>query len=76
MNNEEKLDISHPDPAWDYYILWYSLHHIKAKIDEALQIMNHIEKANPGIDQEIRESLVPASNKLIEIVNELPVDDD
>ncbi|MEH2115380.1 hypothetical protein [Nostoc sp.] len=74
MSNKEDLNIPQPDPAWDYYILWHSLHHIKAKVDETLQIMNHIEKATPEIDQEIRQTLVPASNKLIEIINELPDD--
>ncbi|MEH1981397.1 MAG: hypothetical protein V7L27_19375 [Nostoc sp.] len=72
MSNEKKLSIPHPDPAWDYYIAWYSLHHIKDKIDEALIIMNENEKSTPQIDHLIKQSLAPASDKLIEIVERLP----
>jgi hypothetical protein len=74
MNNQN-LNIPQPDPAWDYYIAWYSLHHIKAKIDEALIIMNENEKSNPVIDRLIKQSLAPASDKLIEIVEQLPIDE-
>lgn len=73
--NEENLNIPQPDPGWDYYILWHSLHHIKSKIDEALGDMNHIENATPEMDKEIKKLLATASDKLIKIVNQLPGDD-
>ncbi len=69
-------EVPHPDPAWDYYPLWHSLHHIKAKIDSALNFMIQEEYANPGTDEELRKILDSASDKLIEIVNQFPDDDD
>ncbi|MDZ8261717.1 hypothetical protein [Nostoc sp. ChiQUE01b] len=36
MNNETNKNISQPDPEWDYYEIWQSLHHIKTKIDAGL----------------------------------------
>jgi hypothetical protein len=72
MNNQNS---NNPDPAWDYYITWYSLRHIKAKIDEALIIMNENQKSTPITDRLIKQSLAPASDKLIEIVEQLPIDE-
>jgi hypothetical protein len=74
--NSEINNIPQPDPSWDYYILWHSLHHIKAKIDAALGIMMREEYANTGIDIEIKNHLDPASEKLIDIINSLPDDDE
>lgn len=78
--NSENLEITSNippvDPSWDYYILWHSLHHIKAKIDAALGIMMRKEYANIGIDIEIKNHLDSASDRLIEIINSLPDDDD
>ncbi len=78
MNNEnlEFTSDNQPDPAWDYYPLWHSLHHIKAKIDAALKIMNKQEYVNPVTDIEMREILDLASDKLIEIVNSLEHDEE
>jgi hypothetical protein len=75
MNNEN-LDIAHPDPAWDYYPLCYSLHHIKAKIDAALILINQSESLDPKVDKQARKILDLASDKLIEIVNQLEHDDE
>lgn len=72
MNNKNLLDSPQPDPAWDYYILWHSLHHIKAKIDAALKLMCDKEYSTNSIDIQIRELLDQGSNKLIEIVDLLP----
>ncbi|MBW4673448.1 MAG: hypothetical protein KME52_05335 [Desmonostoc geniculatum HA4340-LM1] len=49
MNNENLSDIPQPDPAWDYYPLWHSLHHIKAKIDASLKIMSDDESSTSPI---------------------------
>lgn len=79
MNNENSEitnNIPQPDPAWDYYILWHSLHHIKAKIDAALNSMKDEEYAKEIVDIEIKSLLCPASDKLIEIIDSLPDDDD
>ncbi|MBW4678110.1 MAG: hypothetical protein KME52_30235 [Desmonostoc geniculatum HA4340-LM1] len=76
MNNENLSDIPQPDPAWDYYPLWHSLHHIKAKINKALEIMNEQEYVNPVTDIEMREILDLASDKLIGIVNSLEHDEE
>jgi hypothetical protein len=75
-NLEQNSEITHPDPAWDYYPLWHSLHHIKAKIDTALKIMKQQEYVNTVTDIEMREILDLASDKLIEIVNSLEHDEE
>lgn len=69
-------NIPDPDPAWDYYIVWHSLHHIKAKIDAALKIIGKSEDAKPEIDALIKNLLAPASDKFIEIVEQFPIVDD
>ncbi len=74
--NNENLDIPQPDPAWDYYPLWHSLHHIKAKIDVALKLMSEVEITNLALDKQLREMLDSASDKLIEIVNQFPDDEE
>ncbi|MBC1242199.1 hypothetical protein [Nostoc sp. 2RC] len=76
MNIENLSDIPQPDPEWDYYPLWHSLQHIKAKIDAALKVMNKQEYANSVTDVEMREILDLASDKLIEIVNSLEHDEE
>ncbi len=74
--DNENLDIVQPDPEWDYYPLWHSLRHIKAKIDVALNLIKIQEYASEDIDHDLRNLLEPTSNKLIEIVNDLPVLDE
>ncbi|MHC5613422.1 MAG: IS200/IS605 family transposase [Nostoc sp.] len=39
MNN---LNISQPDPDWDYYEIWQSLHTIKNKIDAGIKATVHL----------------------------------
>lgn len=73
---DENLDIPQPDPAWDYYIIWHSLHHIKAKIDVALKIMKDCEYASSDSDDDIKDELAAASDKLTEIIEQLSIDDD
>ncbi|MBH8565000.1 hypothetical protein I8748_22920 [Nostoc sp. CENA67] len=73
MSNSERTNNTwQPDPAWDYYILWHSLHHIKAKIDGALGNIKDEEYAALHVDLDIRKILEPASELLIEIVDSLP----
>jgi len=76
MSDQENLNIPEPDPSWDYYVLWHSLHHIKAKIDAALKIIGNSEDARPEIGYLIRNLLEPASDKFTTIVEQLPEEDD
>ncbi len=72
MSDEITGNIPQPDPAWDYYPLWHSLHHIKARIDSALKIMSETENANEKTDNQLRKMLDLTSDKLIEIVQQFP----
>lgn len=75
--NSELTNTWQPDPAWDYYTLWHDLIHIKAKVDQALNVMKHFEEATTECDENIREIIEPASDSLIAIIeNELALDDD
>lgn len=76
MNEPDIPYIPDPDPAWDYYIVWHSLHHIKAKIDAALKIIGKSEDAKPEIDALIKNLLVPTSLRFLEIVEQFPTLDD
>ncbi|BAY74159.1 hypothetical protein NIES25_51880 [Nostoc linckia NIES-25] len=79
MNNENSEavnDIFQPDPAWDYYIPWHSLHHVQAKISEALKLMTDAEITNVAVDEQLREILDLASDKLIEVVQKLEHDEE
>ncbi len=67
MNDQNLSDIPQPDPAWDYYPLWHSLNHIKAKINVALKIMADNEYSNPAVDEQLKDLLKPASDMFIEI---------
>ena len=44
-------DTNSPDPAWDYYLLWHSLHRAKAQIDQALTHLKELEVANDDADR-------------------------
>ncbi|MBD2413610.1 hypothetical protein FACHB389_34805 [Nostoc calcicola FACHB-389] len=74
--NDINSEMTQLDPAWDYYPLWHSLHHIKARIDSVLNLMIREEDASPGADKEFRRILDLTSDKLIEIVNQFPEDDE
>ncbi len=79
MNNEKSEitnNISQPDPAWDYYPIWHSLHHIKAKIDVALTVLSEEKYSTPEIDKQLRAILDPPSDKLVELISQLPYDED
>ncbi|MDZ8227038.1 hypothetical protein [Nostoc sp. ChiVER01] len=70
MNNEENLNISQPDPAWDYYEIWQSLHIIKNKIDAGIKLISGEEQADDVTDQKLRQILEPASEKLVGIIEQ------
>ncbi|ALF51855.1 hypothetical protein ACX27_01745 [Nostoc piscinale CENA21] len=65
-----------PDPTWDYYKIWQSCHEIKAKIDEALNLMRQQEDRNDTSDHQINQRLSRASERLVNIILELEFDDD
>lgn len=67
MNNS---NISQPDPSWDYYEIWQSLHIIKNKIDAGIKLISSEEQADDVTDQKLREILEPASDKLVEIIEQ------
>jgi hypothetical protein len=70
MNNEENLDISYPDPEWDYYEIWQSLHTIKNKIDAGLKFISGEELADNTTDEKLKEILEPALEKLEEVIED------
>ncbi|RCJ16940.1 hypothetical protein A6S26_32055 [Nostoc sp. ATCC 43529] len=76
MNNENLDDIPQPDPSWDYYIHWHSLHHVQAKISQALNFMRDAEITNVAVDEQLREILDSASDKLIEVIQKLEHDEE
>jgi hypothetical protein len=70
MNNGILEDIPQPDPAWDYYEIWQSLHTIKTKIDAGIKFISGEEQADDSTDQKLREILEPASEKLVDIIEQ------
>ncbi|MDJ0800146.1 MAG: hypothetical protein QNJ51_25625 [Calothrix sp. MO_167.B12] len=69
-----QLDVT-PDPAWDYYVTWHSLLNIKARIGQALEMINDFEEGNAVLDQEIRDELYPILNSLQQVIDSLPPDE-
>ncbi|MDZ8108347.1 MAG: hypothetical protein RM338_22365 [Nostoc sp. DedQUE12a] len=76
INSEITPNNQEPDPAWDYYPLWHSLHHIKAKIDVALKLISTEEHATIETDKTLRAVLDPPSDKLVSIISELPYEEE
>ena len=64
MSDEENSNIPQPDPDWDYYEVWQSLHTIKAKIDAGLKFISTKEQADDSIDAKLKEILEPALESL------------
>ncbi|MEH1897649.1 MAG: hypothetical protein V7K94_20560 [Nostoc sp.] len=67
--DEDELLNGSPDPSWDYYVLWHSLNHVKAKINAALRIMADNEDSDPNLDKQIKDLLEPASDVFIQIID-------
>ncbi|MCC5620959.1 hypothetical protein [Nostoc sp. CHAB 5715] len=65
MNN---LNISQPDPEWDYYEAWQLLHDIKNKIDAALKVISGEERAGYASDEKLKEILEPALEQLENVI--------
>ncbi|MEH1959844.1 MAG: hypothetical protein V7L05_08150 [Nostoc sp.] len=61
MNN---LNISQPDPDWDYYEVWQSLHTIKNKIDAGIKLISGEETADYATDEKLKQILEPALEQL------------
>ncbi|MEH2435204.1 MAG: hypothetical protein V7K25_13275 [Nostoc sp.] len=69
MNN---LNISQPDPGWDYYEIWQSLHAIKNKIDARIKLITGEDLADNTTDEKLKEILEPALEQLKSLIeNEL-----
>lgn len=64
----EILDIPQPDPSWDYYEIWQSLHSIKNKIDAGLKFIADQKKPTKATDQQLKEMLAEVVVKLDEII--------
>ncbi|MGV0102335.1 hypothetical protein NSTCB13_00856 [Nostoc sp. DSM 114160] len=77
MNNNMSSDITpkvsqSADPAWDYYLAWHSLQVVKNQIESALLIMVSQEYGSDDADDDMKNLLEPARDKLTEIIeNEL-----
>lgn len=69
LMKEPKINTHTPDPVWDYYTLWHELIHIKAKIDQALNVMKNFEEATSNSDEQIKEILEPVSDSLIAVID-------
>ncbi|MFN6515686.1 MAG: hypothetical protein RMY29_014490 [Nostoc sp. CreGUA01] len=76
MNSEVTSEITHPDPACDYYVLWHELRHVTARIDVVLKIISDKETANDEVNKQIKQILQPTLDELTSIVERLPYDED
>ena len=56
--NEENLNISQPDPSWDYYITWHKLFKAKAHLEKLIKYVGQFEEAETSIDEQIESDLV------------------
>ncbi|MFN6484030.1 MULTISPECIES: hypothetical protein [unclassified Nostoc] len=57
MNNQENLDIPHPDPSWDYYLIYHRLLKAKYELDKLIHCISEIESATDESDNSINEDL-------------------
>lgn len=67
-------NIFEPDPSWDYYEIWHTLHGIKARIETSLNLMSKVEKADSQTDEKLTEILEPAFKELEQILDEYLID--
>lgn len=68
-NNTNTENIPQPTLDSDYYPAWHSLEHVKNKIIRAQRLMVTYGNASYEISQNIKEYLTPASDKLIQIID-------
>ncbi|MEH2377306.1 MAG: hypothetical protein V7K27_00110 [Nostoc sp.] len=57
-----------PDPAWDYYEIWQSLHTIKNKIDAGIKLISGEEQADDTTDEKLKEILEPVLEQLERLI--------
>ncbi|MEH2123091.1 hypothetical protein [Nostoc sp.] len=57
MNNEENLNIPHPDPSWDYYIEWHKLIRAKAQLDKLIEFISKVENATEDTQEILMKDL-------------------
>ena len=57
-----------PDPNWDYYEIWQSLHAIKNKIDTGIKLISDAETANNTTDEKLKEILETALEQLESVI--------
>jgi hypothetical protein len=51
------FDYPPPDPAWDYYQIWYEIQHLKAQTDSTIRYMMNIEEATDKSNHQLAEQL-------------------
>ncbi|HIK04583.1 MAG TPA: hypothetical protein IGS40_07710 [Trichormus sp. M33_DOE_039] len=61
--------IPKPDPSWDYYELWQSLHIAQYKIQSALKLALGQEQANHETDQKVKEILETVVEELEQVID-------
>jgi len=66
--SEENSNIPQPDPAWDYYEIWQSLHTIKDRIDAGIKLLSGEELADDTTDEKLKQILEPALEQLEEVI--------
>ncbi|QSJ18769.1 hypothetical protein JYQ62_08420 [Nostoc sp. UHCC 0702] len=68
-NNTNTENIPQPALSSDYYPVWHSLEYVKGKIISAQRYMSAYSNGNYQSSQQIKDFLVPASEKLIQIID-------
>lgn len=61
--------IPQPDPNWDYYELWQSLHIAQFKIQAGLKLVLGQEQANHDTDQKLKEILETVVEELEQVID-------
>jgi hypothetical protein len=67
MNEEENLNIPHPDPAWDYYIEWHKLIRAKTQLEKVIEFISTVE----SFSEETQDILVQDTEKVINTLQSL-----
>lgn len=70
QDNLNNLDISQPDPEWDYYELWDMAYQIKYKLDQAIKYMTAVEEADDSTDERLRQMFFSLSEMCEECSHE------
>ncbi|MBH8574568.1 hypothetical protein I8752_16360 [Nostocaceae cyanobacterium CENA369] len=63
-------NVFQPDPEWDYYEIWESLHSVKSKIEAGLTFLAKQELADNSTDEKLVEILDPALSELGRLVED------